>query len=130
VNIITPGALASEIGSGSLLQAEGRGFDSRRGHGTLDPRVHPASNRNEYQKQKNGVERGRCLGLTTSPPSVTQFRKSGNLDVPQAYGPPWPVRGIALLYPTLLYSITFITDFRRDPPNAYFSPVLEFSPCS
>jgi hypothetical protein len=43
----------------------------------LGPGVYSASNRNEYQKQKNnvseGVERGRCVGLTTLPPSVSRL---------------------------------------------------------
>jgi hypothetical protein len=41
---------------------------------TIGPGVHLASNRNEYQKQKNvsgGVESGRCVGMITLPPSVS-----------------------------------------------------------
>jgi hypothetical protein len=57
-----------------------------------DPGVYPVSNRNEYQKQKNniswGVERGRCVGLRTLPPSVS--RLSRNM-------PLLPVMVIALL---------------------------------
>jgi hypothetical protein len=46
-----------------------------------------------------GVKRGRCLGLTTLPPSVSRFsRQCGILNVSQPYRPKRPVTGIALLY--------------------------------
>jgi hypothetical protein len=45
-----------------------------------------------------GVERGRWVGLTTLPPSVSQLsRQCGILNISQPYRPPWPVIGIALL---------------------------------
>ena len=58
---------------------EGRGFDSRRCHWNFSltksfrpqygPGVDSASNRNEYQEYFLGGKDGRCVGLTTLPPS-------------------------------------------------------------
>jgi hypothetical protein len=68
----------------------------------LGPRVYSASNRNEYQEHKNvlgAVERGRCVGLTTLPPSVSRlYRQCEILNISQPYRPPRPVTGVALLY--------------------------------
>jgi hypothetical protein len=58
---------------------EGRGFDSRWSHCNFSvtysfrshcgPGVDSASNRNEYQEFFLGGKDGRCVGLTTLPPS-------------------------------------------------------------
>jgi hypothetical protein len=54
--------------------------------------IYSASNRNEYRKHKKcfcAVKRDRCLGLTTSPPSVSRLsRNCATLNISQTYRPP------------------------------------------
>jgi hypothetical protein len=46
-----------------------------------------------------GVKCGRCIGLTSLPPSVSRLsRQCGILNISQPYRPPQPVTGIALLF--------------------------------
>jgi hypothetical protein len=72
----------------------------------LGPGIYSASNRNDYQKHKNNVSgeesSGRCVGLTTLPPSVSRLStQCGILNILQGCRPPRPVTGIALLFNAL-----------------------------
>jgi len=51
------------------------------------PGVDSASNRNEYQKHFLGGKGGRCVGLTTLPPSCAIVTQSGNLNFLETSGP-------------------------------------------
>jgi hypothetical protein len=71
--------------------------------GALGPGVYSASNRNEYQKQKEcfwAVERGWRVRLTASQPSMNGLsRRSGILQISQPNRQPRPITQITLLLP-------------------------------
>ena len=58
--------------------------------------VDSASNRNEYQKHFLGGKGGRCVRLTTLPPSCAVVTKSGNLNFLEASGTVQTCNGTAL----------------------------------
>ena len=58
--------------------------------------VDSASNRNEYQEYFLRVKSGRCVRLTTLPPSCAVVTKSGNLNILEPSGPLRPCNGTAL----------------------------------
>ena len=63
------------------------------------PGVDPASNRNEYQDYFLGVKIGRCVRLTTLPPSCAVVTKSGSLNFLETSGPLQACNGTALPLP-------------------------------
>jgi hypothetical protein len=69
-----------------------------------------------------GVERGRCVGLTTSPPSVILLsRQCWSLDVSWRYRPPRPVTGISSLIllkmETVYSSVTWVNSQKYNPSH-------------
>ena len=60
------------------------------------PEVDSASNRNEYQEHFLVVKSGRCVRLTTLPPSCAVVMKSGNLNFLEPAGPLQACNGTAL----------------------------------
>jgi hypothetical protein len=61
------GYAVAQLAEALCYKPEGRGFDYFRPH--YVPEVGSASNRNEYQEYFLGGKSGRCVGLTTLPPS-------------------------------------------------------------
>ena len=79
------------------------------------PGVDSASNRNEYQHYFLGVKSGRCVRLTTIPPSCAVVTQSGNLNFLEPSGPLQACNGTALplCYDTwsALYSCPILMKF-------------------
>ena len=87
----------------------GRGFDSRICHWNFSltlsfrphwgPGTYSVSDINEYQGSFLGDKGGRCLGLTTAPPSCSDFHRNfGTLNLMWISGPVQACTGIALAY--------------------------------
>ena len=63
------------------------------------PGVDSASDRNEYQGYFLGVKSGRCVRLTTLPPSCAVVTKSGNRNFLEPSGPVQACNGTDLPLP-------------------------------
>ena len=63
------------------------------------PGVDSASNRNGYQEYFLGVKSGRCVRLTTLPPSCAVVTKSGSLNFLEPFGSVQACNGTALPLP-------------------------------
>ena len=62
------------------------------------PGVDSACNRNEYQEHFLGEKSGRCVRLTTLPPSCAVVMKSGNLNFLEPSGQLGPVTGLIYFF--------------------------------
>ena len=86
------------------------------------PGVDSASNRNEYQEHFLGDKNGRCVRLTTLPPSCAVVMKSGNLNFVEPSGPLRACNGTALplhietrkLHTEFLVGKLEVTDHMKD----------------
>ena len=74
------------------------------------PGVDSASNRNEYQEYFLRGKGGRCLRLTTLPPSCAVVMKSGNLNFLEPYAPLQACNGTALSFYLKIYVSILLTD--------------------
>ena len=101
------GHAVAQLAEALHYKSEDRGFDSRWCHwkffidiilpAALCPGVDSVSNRNEYQEYFLEGKSGRCVGLTTLPPSCGDCLESGSLNLLEPFGSSRPLMG--LLYP-------------------------------
>ena len=68
------------------------------------PGVDPACNRSEYREYFLGVKIGRCVRLTTLPPSCAVVTKSGSLNFLEPSGPALPFYVLILPRPSCVCS--------------------------
>jgi len=75
------------------------------------PGVDSASNRNEYREYFLGGKGGRCVRLTTLPPSCAVFTKSGNLNFLEPSGLVQACNGTALPFTMKRHCFLVISNF-------------------
>jgi len=74
--------------------------------------VESTSNRNEYQKYFLGGKGGRCVRLTTLPPSCAVVMKSGNLNFLEPSGHLGPVMGLLFYLSLECRCDTFVSSLK------------------
>jgi len=76
------------------------------------PGVDSTSNRNENQEYFLGVKSGRCVRLTTLPPSWATVTESGNLNFLEPSGHLGPVTGLTFFSVIMLMRFNVISNCR------------------
>jgi hypothetical protein len=115
IHIYTRGYAMAQLVEELRYKLKGRGFDSRWDHWHVSltlsfrphygPEVDSASNRNDFQGSLLGGAGGRCVGLTTLPPSCADFLKileASNSCSPK--GLSRPLNGVLLPLQTRTYT--------------------------
>jgi len=82
--------------AGSIKTVSGFFIDIKSFRSHYGTGVDSTSNRNEYREYFLGVKSGRCVRLTTLPPSCAVVTKSGNPNFLEPSGPLQACNGIAL----------------------------------
>ena len=89
--------------------------------------VDSASNRNEYQEHFLGGKGGRCVRLTTLPPSCAVVMKFGNLNFLEPSGPLQACNGTALPLPLpFIHDKGFIFDGTVNCGESNVTRTLDF----
>jgi len=106
-----------------FITIRGHGFDSRWCHWNFSliqffllhygPGVESASSKNEYQEYFLGGKGGRCVRLTTLPPSCADCHKIWEPQPPETLRACQACKGIALLLRSYQY-VNWLTSFWRD----------------
>ena len=91
------------------------------------PGVDSASNRNEYREYFLEGNGGRCVGLTTLPPSCADSLEIWDLNVLEPLGPVQACNGIALPVALTTQDRRIVTLRRHNPGTEWVSNPQPFS---